>query len=66
MDDDVYFVVADSQFVYNGVHGLVVKCELKDSDSVISEIKRQGVDRVWLAKAISVEEKTTVYKKKAL
>lgn len=64
--NEVYFVVSDTEFEFEQAKTLVVKCCGKTCSEVVESAKRQGAKRVWIAKAIAVEEQNIIYKRTSL
>jgi hypothetical protein len=64
---EVYFVVTDVEFTFDANKVNVIKCDDRNGvQQVMSVARSQGVNKIWVAKAISVEEKTIEYKAKML
>ena len=59
---DIYFVVTDAELTIDGRKTNVVKCEHAGVQDIILMARAQSIDRIWVAKAISVEERNIQYK----
>ena len=62
-----YFVIGDSEFDYEGRRVSVVKCDsLEKAQQIVTHVTANGVNRIWIARAVESYERTTVYKRASL
>jgi hypothetical protein len=55
------FVVGSSEFKFNGRSVVVVRCSPDEVESLLQDVKRQGIEEVWVARSVHHYRKTTTY-----